>query len=77
MPNYITSSLAINKARNFFNDKKAKTKSVLNNLAGDEIPEGSEVIITGRGNSKVSFDIQDVNTGVVIRNIWCELLELV
>ena len=77
MPKIITSSLAINKARNFFNDKKAKTTTVLNNMAGDEIPEGSEVIITGRGNSKISFDIQDVNTGVVIRNIWCELLELI
>lgn len=77
MHKIITTSMAINKARNFYNDKKAKTKSVLNNLAGDEIPEGSEVIITGRGNSKISFDIQDISTGVVIRNIWCELLELI
>jgi len=76
MPKIITDSFAINKGKNFFNDKKAKPLSKLNNMNGDEIKAGSNVTILGRGNSKISFDVKENETGVTIRNVWCEKLEL-
>lgn len=75
MPKIITSSFAIQKGKSFFNDKKAKTLTKLNNMNGDEIQRGATVTITGRGDTKISFNIEDEN-GVVIRNTWCEHLEL-
>jgi hypothetical protein len=71
---YFTSK---NKSKNFYNDKKVKTTLLLNNLTGEEIPEGSEVIIISRGRTKISFNIKDVKTGVCINNVWCEQLELI
>lgn len=43
---------------------------------GEEIQAGSTVTIIGRGSTKISFDIQDDKSNVLIRNIWCEQLEL-
>lgn len=76
MGKIITDSFAINKSKSFFNDKKAKPLAKLNNMNGDEIKAGSNVTILNRGNSKISFDIKEDETGVTIRNVWCEQLEL-
>jgi hypothetical protein len=75
MSKIITTSFAINKGKSFFNDKKAKTLTKLNNMNGDEIEKGAIVTITGRGDTKSLFNIED-EKGVIIRNTWCENLEL-
>jgi hypothetical protein len=75
MGKIITTSFAINKGKGFFNDKKAKTLTKLNNMNGDEVEKGAIVTITGRGDTKSLFNIED-EKGVIIRNTWCENLEL-
>ena len=75
MARIITTSMALTKAKSFFTDKQAKTLTKLNNMNGDEIERGAIVTITGRGDTKSLLNIESEN-GVVIRNIWCEQLEL-
>jgi len=75
MSKIITTSMALTKAKSFFTDKKARTLIKVNNMNGDEIQQGAIVTITGRGDTKSLLNIEDEN-GVVIRNTWCEHLEL-
>jgi hypothetical protein len=75
MSKIITTSMALTKAKNFFTDKKATTLTKLNNMNGDEIERGAIVTITGRGDTKSLLNIED-EKGVIIRNTWCEHLEL-
>lgn len=72
----ITTSFAKRKNLTWFNDKKALVLVKQRNLGGEEINEGTTIVIIGRGRMKDDFNIRDEKSKIEIHNVWCEQLEL-
>lgn len=73
----MTSTFLKNKAKDFFDGKKAKVLVLQRNIGGDEIAKDEIVTITGRSTrDKISLSVKS-DSGVVINSVWCEQLELI
>jgi hypothetical protein len=73
----MTSTFLKNKAKDFFDGKRAKVITLQRNIGGDEIAKDEIVTITGRSSSdKISLSVES-DSGVIINSVWCEQLELV
>ncbi|MEO7977746.1 hypothetical protein [Flavobacterium sp.] len=73
----MTSTFLKNKAKDFFDGKKAKVLVLQRNIGGDEIAQGEIVTLTGRSpRDKTSLSIKS-DTGIIINSVWCEQLELI